>query len=498
MAGIPDNPSMNLRMPNFLRPWLEQPISCSCGASHVPGVRRVVLAPGSITLMAEIFEEAGDAGPLLLVADPDTWDAAGARVARMLNSAGLRVFEAITARRPHADDAELERLRPALTRNPKRIVAVGSGTIGDLGKALAAEAGIPLMTVGTAASMNGYASSIVALTIGGLKITRPARCPDILLFDTDVLAAAPPHMTAAGFGDLASKPVSGADWVLSHRLLGEALCPAALSMTDAAASRARAAAADIGAGKPRAIGTLVEALVLSGVSMTIAGASSPASGGEHLLSHYLDISAVGSGAWRREPRLHGEQVAVGTLVSLALYRRIRETGVAAAREAVSKAGPVGEAVSKSGSGGEPVSKAGLGGEPVSKASAGGEAEETDEELARLHAHLPEAARAALLREAVRKRSRTPARSERLERLERDWDALWTDLDAQLAGTAGLASDLRAAGAPTRFSEIGVSRDLAVALILRARHMRDRFTVLDLAADLGLLKRWAVEIADELG
>ena len=145
-----------------------------------------------------------------------------------------------------------------------------------------------------------------------------------------------------------------------------------------------------------------------------------------------------------------------------------------------------------------MSKVGPGREPVSKSGPRGEAEETDEELARLHAHLPEAARAALLREAVRKRSRTPARSERLARMERDWDALWTDLDAQLAGTAGLASDLRAAGAPTRFSEIGVSRDLAAALILRARHMRDRFTVLDLAADLGLLKRWAVEIADELG
>ena len=484
-------------LPDFLRPWLERPIVCACGAPHAPGLKRVLLGRGVLDQAAEILAAAGegagggDAGPILLLADPDTHAAAGVRVENVLRSGGRPVVRVLASARPHADDAELDRLRPALRQAPRRIVAVGSGTISDLGKALAAEAGVPLMTVGTAASMNGYASSIVALTAGGLKITRAAAGPDILILDLDVLAAAPDRMAAAGFGDLSSKPVSGGDWILSHRLLGDRLCPAALSMTDAAAAQARAAAAGIGAGEASAIAALAEALVLSGLSMTIAGASSPASGGEHLLSHYLDIS-IGHGAWARAPRLHGEQVAVGTLASLALYRRIRAAGPGAAKEAASKilAG-VGCAERMGG-------RRGLGDSPPKNGVRPRFEEGTSPSgPADRHGHLPPQVRDAVLREAAAKSARTPGRAARLAALERGWEDVWRDLDAQLAGTSTLADDLRAAGAPARFSEIGVDRELAEALLVRAREMRDRYTVLDLAADLGRLPEWAAEIAEEL-
>lgn len=398
------------------------------------------------------------AGPLLVLADPDTWDAAGSRVSRLLRGAGFAVREVITRAAPHADDHEVERLRPTLGEGPSRIVAVGAGTLGDLGKTLAQEAGIPLMTVGTAASMNGYASSIAALTVRGLKVTRPVAPPDLLILDTEVLAAAPVRLTRAGFGDLCSKPVSGADWRLSQRLFGETICPTALSMVDDAVASARGLAAEIGRGERDSVAILAEALVLSGLSMAFAGASSPASGGEHLISHFLDMSAEQRG---RDPRLHGEQVAVGTRASLALYRRARAAGPPSA------------------------------GDPSPD-------EEMDSAVERLGRHLSGDARESVRVEAREKRRREPGRAARREQLRASWSAVWSALDDQLASGEGLEDDLVRAGVPTTFGAIGVGIDSARETLLAARLIRNRYTVLDLVADLGHLEAWAGEVAEALG
>ncbi|MDQ7086916.1 MAG: iron-containing alcohol dehydrogenase [Acidobacteriota bacterium] len=301
--------------------------------------------------------------------------------------------------------------------------------------------------------MNGYASSIAALTERGLKVTRPVAPPAVIVVDTRVLAAAPPQLGAAGFGDLLSKPLSSADWLLAHWLLDEPLCPTALSLADQAVRQARRHAAGLPRGDPAAHGALIEALLLSGISMSIAGASSPASGGEHLLSHYLDISAE---AWARPSRLHGEQVAVGTLVCRRLYAYLRSAGP--------PQGPAG-------------------------------AEEDDTTLRRLHGHLSPGALAALLDEARAARRRRPDRRARVARLQRDWRALWRTLDTQLQPAGDLERDLEAAGCPTRFSQIDVDPSRARRLLARARHMRSRYTVLDLAADMGLLEPF---IARECG
>lgn len=440
--------------------WLGTTVSgCPCGREHRIGVERVLLGDGALGGLPDLLPSpTALGGPVLLLADPDTYEAAGETAAGLLRRAGHRVEEALTGRRPHADDHTLESLRSSLACAPGRVAAVGAGTINDLGKVLAEEAGVPLITVGTAASMNGYTSPIASLTLGGLKVTRPARPAAALVIDEAVLAAAPERLNRAGFGDLMSKPVSGADWVLSRELLGEPVCPTALALADEAVTAARSRAAEIGEQRPAALGLLAEALLLSGLSMALAGASSPASGGEHLLSHYLDMSEEG---WGREARLHGEQVAVGTLVSLHLYRRLLEGGPP------DPEGPV-------------------------------PPEEDDEALTTRHAHLAPAALAALLGEARAKRERVPHREERRRLLAERWTRIRAALEDQLAGSEGLAADLRAAGAPTDFAAIGLPRGRVEELVRGARHMRDRFTVLDLAADLGRLEEIAAEIREELG
>jgi len=55
-----------------------------------------------------------------------------------------------------------------------------------------------------------------------------------------------------------------------------------------------------------------KALVSSGVAMSIAGSSRPASGSEHKFSHALDRIA-------KKPALHGEQCGVGTIMMMYLH-----------------------------------------------------------------------------------------------------------------------------------------------------------------------------------
>jgi len=425
------------------------------------GRRTVLYGAGVLDGVAEaIGREVGPRAPLLLLADPDTFAAAGARVVRDLAVAGHPLRGAVFPAAPHADDAALAWLRERLGAGgpPAAVVAVGAGTLNDLGKAIAAELEVPLVTVATAASMNGYLSPIAALTVGGLKLTVPAAPARVLVLDLDVLAAAPLRLAAAGFGDVCSKPVSGADWVLASWLLDEPLCPTALSVADDAVARARAVAAGIGRGERDAMAVLAEALLLSGISMMLAGTSSPASGGEHLVSHYLDMSEAG---WQRAPFLHGEQVAVGTRASLALYRRLFE---AAGRSEPGAAAPV---------------------EPPGPA------------FDALHAHLGDAARAELASEAVAKRELAGGRAARAARAASAWNELAAQVAPQLAVGRGLEDALEAAGVPARFDAIGVTRARAEHVLRAARHLRRRYTVLDLACDLGRLDRWAYEIAEEL-
>jgi glycerol-1-phosphate dehydrogenase [NAD(P)+] len=240
--------------------------------------------------------------------------------------------------------------------------------------------------------------------------------------------------------------------------LDEPLCPTALAVADEAVGRVRAVAPGLARREPAALATLAEGLLLSGIAMALAGTSAPASGGEHLVSHYLDMSEAG---WGRAPFLHGEQVGVGTCAALALYARILAVA--------GRPDPAGPA-------------------PVEPPGAAFDA---------LHAHLGAAARQEVLREAEAKRDRVPDRAARLDRLARGWETLALRLSAQLAPGRALADDLAAAGAPRRFSEIDVPRARAAHALRAARHLRRRYTVLDLSSDLARLDRWADEIAEEL-
>jgi len=378
----------------------------------------------------------------LLLADPDTWSAAA------ISFEGARL---IFPCEPHADEVLVQEAREAL-RGKTGALAVGSGTINDICKRACALEGLPFVVLGTAASMNGYASAIAAILSQGLKVTLPSPPARAIILDTEITATAPPRLTQAGLGDLLSKALSDSDWWLGHRILGEHYSALPSRLTDRAMEEACAQAAGLRTGSIQAYEALSKALILSGVAMVLAGSSSPASGGEHLLSHLLDMEAH---HYHRPLHLHGAQVGIASSISAALYQRLLRLR-----------------------------------RPQLKA-----AKSWAQEEARIREELGSLAPAALA-QAQKKHERA---EERRDTLREHWSEIRESLEERnLPSPIEIQAPLRAAGAPYRLKDLGLSFKDGARLLRSAADIRSRFTVLDLARDLNILPREIDAVLEEAG
>ena len=243
---------------------------------------------------------------IAVVSDDTTHQVLGRRVESAL-SALTPIVPIVLDAQPHADAATVEIVRRA-SAGADALIAVGSGTINDLCKYAAAHDGKPYAVFATAPSMNGYASMNAAITADGHKQTLPAKPPVGVFMDLAILSAAPPRMIRAGLGDSLCRATAQADWLLSRHLVGTPyrVAPFALLADDEPAWMNEPEA--LLRGDPEAMSALARTLVLSGLGMTICGGSYPASQGEHLISHYVDMFAPPS----RAAHFHGEQVGVAT------------------------------------------------------------------------------------------------------------------------------------------------------------------------------------------
>ena len=270
---------------------LGRDLNCSCGREHHIRTRKVVIERGVADLMTEILPSLVTGSRALLIADTNTWNAAGRSV---LDALGNRfevkrfLFEEGPDGDIHASVDLADGLERAHGDEFDFYIAVGGGTVNDLTKELAHRRRRPYVVVATAASMNGYTSAIVALLDHGLKTTRESTPPVAVFADPDVLVRAPRELTLAGLGDLVSKPYCGCDWKIASLVKGEYHCPMPDRLLAASFQRALDVFPRLGGNDPEAVTLLFQLLLVSGLSMAVTGTSSPASGGEHLLSHYWD------------------------------------------------------------------------------------------------------------------------------------------------------------------------------------------------------------------
>ena len=228
------------------------------------------------------------------------------------------------------DDAELlptEDKCDFLFNNAKNcdyLLAVGSGTLNDMAKSVSCKLNISCGVLATAASMDGYCSSVAALMEGGKKITEQAQCPSDVLIDTDIICAAPKIMTAAGFGDIVGKYTALTDWKMANFVKGEQINLKAMDMMKSSLDDCMAGYENLTKYEPEALSALMKSLIVAGLAMAESGNSRPASGSEHHISHFLEMDFIRRG---ETVPLHGLKVALGTIVSIEIYNYIKNNKI---------------------------------------------------------------------------------------------------------------------------------------------------------------------------
>lgn len=270
----------------------------------------------------KIFAEQFPGARVLVVADENTFAAAGKEVVASLKDSGVEFAEDpyLFPGKPtvYAGYENVEILRDHLkTLENTSICSIGGGTINDLAKLASGELERPYMNVCSAASVDGYAAFGASIARDGFKITRNCPAPQALVADNAVMAAAPARLTYTGYGDLIEKIPAGADWMLADSLGIEPINEYVWGLVQGPLRESLAHPADLAAGDKKAIEMLGEGQIMSGLAMQAAKSSRPASGAGHQFSHVWEME--GHGLDWEPPLSHGMKVGIGTIASLAMW-----------------------------------------------------------------------------------------------------------------------------------------------------------------------------------
>ncbi len=395
--------------------------------------RAVVIEDSLAGHEADLIAALGTGNQIAVVSDRTTHALLGSSIERAL---ARFTVQSIVLDAPRADDATVARLQTALAPSTDLVIAVGSGTLNDLCKLAAFRHGCPQAVFATAPSMNGYCSLSASITSGGIKTSYRTKTPLGVFFDLGILAAAPARLICAGLGDSACRPTAQADWLLSHLLLDTPYRETPFALLAADEQDLFSHTSALLAGDLATMRHLVRILVLSGFGMTICNGSYPASQGEHLISHYIDMMRPAAVA----PRFHGEQIAVCTATMVEIQERLldRDRAPRLHTAAVDRASVI--------------------------------------------AHFGPAIGEGCWREVQHKRFVGAQLDAFNARLETRWDTIRTRIAAIHVRAATLRGLLAAAGAPIHASDLAWPAELYDNAVAHAREIRNRYTFLDLAAD----------------
>ena len=284
---------------------------CSCGRSHQMATRLAVIEPGCLADFDRYLSEAGLTGKRAAIYDENTYQAKNLR----RPTASQEIV--LSPENLHANETATAEVLSRLDPDVEVLVAVGSGTIHDITRYCANDRGLPFVACPTAASVDGFCSTVSAMTWGGFKKTLPGVAPILVLADIDVIKEAPLALALSGVGDVLGKYTALADWKIAHALTGEFLCPEIEALTRKAVEEVYACCRQIGSKDPAAFQRLTCGLLLSGLAMQMMGNSRPASGAEHHISHIIEMEPESLEV--HSSALHGEKVGVGTALASGVY-----------------------------------------------------------------------------------------------------------------------------------------------------------------------------------
>ena len=304
-------------------------MDCTCVQKHHSIPTEVIeVSDHAIEKVGEILK---DYHRIFMVADENTYRVAGERVEQILKEKGI-LSHTLILPPPALPDAEsigkvlIEAGRDrevydinAWSLNPDYILAVGSGSLNDTCRLVSYRLGIPYGIVGTAPSMDGYASVVAPLLNGRNKIVYTCSIARHIIIDLSVNAQAPYPLLLAGVGDMIGKYIALLDWEISRDRNGEYYCEQIADMVMKAVDQCVTAAAQLESRGLEAIRATSEGLILSGECIAFCGSSRPASGTEHMIGQTWEVMDVEEG---KVPNLHGIEVAEGTFTAIEMFRRL--------------------------------------------------------------------------------------------------------------------------------------------------------------------------------
>ena len=271
---------------------------------------------GAMERLPKMLEALFPGKKVVIVADDNTYNAAGRKVCGILDAAGTQMEDSFIFKDPdlYAEWSYLQLLEAYLKERDAVPVAVGSGVINDLTKLASHHLGRRYVIVGTAASMDGYTAYGASITYEGNKQTFDCPAPLGVVFDPAVAAKAPAGMSASGYADLLAKVPAGADWIISDAVGSEAIDDFAFGLVQKNLRKALSDPAAVADGDVEAIGMLADGLIMSGFAMQAISSSRPASGTDHQFSHFWDMEGL---CYNGRHVSHGFKVGIGTMVSTA-------------------------------------------------------------------------------------------------------------------------------------------------------------------------------------
>lgn len=270
--------------------------------------RGMHVGPGVIKDTAAICTDLRIKGKFLVVTGPNTLKIGGEQVMESLQKEGFEV-EYTVIRQPSLE--VVEEVQDQM-EGVSAVLGVGGGKVIDVAKLASTRCNLDFISVPTAASHDGIASPRASIKNEGGSVSIEAVPPIGIIADTHIIGQAPFRLLAAGFGDIISNQTAVLDWKLAHRLLNEYFSDSAAALSLVTAEVTTKMADAVKEGHVESAALVVKGLISSGMAISIAGSSRPASGAEHKFSHALDLITP-------QPALHGEQCGVGTIMMMYLH-----------------------------------------------------------------------------------------------------------------------------------------------------------------------------------
>ena len=386
---------------------------------------------------------------VFLIADQNTYAAAGKAVEGLIKDS-VKVASCIFGEDAlEPDEHSVGRAMMYYEADCDVVIGVGSGVINDIGKIVANVAGKPYIIVGTAPSMDGYASATSSMTRDGLKISLPSKCADVIIGDLDVLCQAPAKMMASGLGDMLAKYVSICEWRIANLITGEYYCENIAQLVRGALKKCADNAAGLLKRDKEAVKAVFEGLVIGGVAMAYAGVSRPASGVEHYFSHVWDMRGVEFGT---PVDFHGIQCAMATYHAIKLYEMVKTQTP-----------------------------------DYEKASAYVSGFDLTAWEQTLRQFLGKGAEAMIALEKKEGKYRKETHPARFQIIAENWDAILKIIEEELPSSEEIAKLLHTIGISTDLNTLGVDRECARTTFKATKDIRDKYVLSRLAWDLGILE-----------